>query len=177
MNNNFLVRRDKEYVDLSNGATYKPFTLVPYEQAKHGLCEEFGKPILKKVIDDSFNPLIFIAKKNPKTLPKRIRTQYVDANKLRKWWLFEPYEVAELKRGLDEGLNEGQIAKRIFAPEEAVEKATFKLVNSLKELKRNRMKRAVKKRGKTKKKSKITKVVKERKVRTKKIVVREEKEV
>ena len=163
MSNHFLVKENKEYVDLSNGSTYKPFTLVPYEKAGHGLCEQFGKIILKKVANDGFNPLLFIAKKNPKDLPKRIRAEYTDNNKRRQQWLFEPYEVAELKKGLDEGLSERQIGIRIFAPQEAVEKATFKLVNSLKELKRNRIKRKVKKGKKTKKGSKVVRVSKQRK--------------
>ena len=163
MSNHFLVKENKEFVDLSDGTMYKPFTLVPYEQAKHGLCQEMGKPVLKKVVDDGFNPLLFIAKKNQKDLPKRIRAEYTDNNKRRQQWLFEPYEVAELKKGLDEGLSERQIAIRIFAPQEAVEKATFKLVNSLKELKRNRIKRKVKKGKKTKKGSKVVRVSKQRK--------------
>ena len=163
MINHFLVKKDKEYVDLSNGTAYKQFTLVPYEKAKHGLCEEMGKPVLKKIADDGFNPLLFIAKKNPKDLPKRIRAEFMDANKHRQWWVFEPYEVAEIKKGLDEGLSERQIGVQVCAPEEAVEKATFKLVNSLKELKRNRIKRKVKKGKKTKKGSKVVKVSKQRK--------------
>ena len=160
----FLVKKDKEFVDLSDGAAYKPFTLVPYEQAKHGLCQEMGKPVLKKIADDGFNPLMFIAKKNPKDLPKRIRAEHMDANKRRQWWVFEPYEVAELKKGLDEGLSERQISIKIFAPQGAVEKATFKLVSTLKELKRNRIKRTVQKRKKTKREGKkSTKISKQRK--------------
>ena len=163
MSNHFLVKKDKEYVNLSDGTKYKPFTLVPYEKAKHGLCEEFGKPVLKKIADDGFNPLLFIAKKNPKDLPKRIRAEYTDNNKRRQQWTFEPYEVAELKKGLDEGLTERQIAIRVFAPEEAVTKASFKLLDSIKKLRRNRVKRSVQKRGKTKKKGKISKIAKQRK--------------
>lgn len=164
MSSHFLVKENKEFVDLSDGTMYKPFTLVPYEKAGHGLCEQFGKPVLKKIADDGFNPLLFIAKKNPKDLPNRIRAEYVDANKRRQQWLFEPYEVAELKKGLDEGLSGRQIGIRIFAPEDAVEKASFKLVNTLKELKRNRIKRGVQKRKKVKREGKkTTKVSKQRK--------------
>ena len=163
MINHFLVKKEKEFVDLSDGSAYKPFTLVPYENAGHGLCNEFGKIILKKIADDGFNPLLFIAKKNPKDLPKRIRAEYTDANKCRQHWLFEPYEVAELKKGLDEGLSERQLAIRVFAPEGAVEKASYKLINTLKELKRNRIKRKVKKGKKAKKGNKAVRVSKQRK--------------
>ena len=163
MSNHFLVKENKQFVDLSDGTAYKQFTLVPYEKAKHGLCQEMGKPVLKKIANDGFNPLMFIAKKNPKDLPKRIRAEYMDANKRRQWWVFEPYEVAELKKGLDEGLSERKIGVRIFAPEEAVLKASFKLLDSVKKLKRNRVRRKVKKSKKVKKDSKITKVVKQRK--------------
>jgi hypothetical protein len=163
MPNHFLVKENKEYVDLSDGTMYKPFMLVPYEKAGHGLCEQFGKPVLKKIADDGFNPLLFIAKKNPKDLPNRIRAEYVAANKCRQWWVFEPYEVAELKKGLDDGLSERQIGIKIFAPEEAVTKASFKLLKSVKKLKRNRVRRVVKKGKKVKKDSKISKVVRQRK--------------
>lgn len=164
MSSHFLLKENEEYVDLSDGAVYKPFTLVPYEKADHGLCNEFGKIILKKVADDGFNPLLYIAKKNPKDLPKRIRAEYMDNNKRKQQWVFEPYEVAELKRGLDEGLTERQIAVRVCAPEEAVLKASFKLLDGVRKLKRNRVKRSVQKRAKTKKKGKkTTKVSKQRK--------------
>ena len=163
MTSHFLVKENKEFVDLSDGTMYKPFTLVPYEKAGHGLCEQFGKPVLKKIADDGFNPLLFIAKKNPKDIPKQIRAEYTDVNKRRQQWVFEPYEVAELKKGLDEGLSERQLAVRVFAPEEAVEKAKYKLINTLKELKRNRIKRKIKKGKKAKKNSKVVKVSKQRK--------------
>ena len=163
MSNHFLVKKEKEYVDLSDGTMFKPFTLVPYEKAKHGVCQEMGKPVLKKIANDGFNPLMYIAKKNPKDLPKRIRAEYTDANKRRQQWLFEPYEVAELKKGLDDGLSERQIGVKIFAPEEAVTKASFKLLDSVRKLRRNRVKRSVKKGKKAKKDSKISKVVKQRK--------------
>ena len=163
MSNHFLVKENKGYVDLSDGSAYKPFTLVPYEKAKHGLCQEMGKLVLKKIANDGFTPLMFIVKKNPKDLPKRIRAEYTDANKRRQQWVFEPYEVAELKKGLDKGLSDRQIGVMIFAPQEAVTKACFKLANSLKELKRNRIKRAIKKGKKGKRKGKVVRVSKQRK--------------
>ena len=60
--NHFLVKCGKEYIDISNGRKFKLFTDKPYAKCKEGLCKEYGKLILKKMIDDGFNPLVFIEK-------------------------------------------------------------------------------------------------------------------
>lgn len=61
----FLVKciEDKKvyWIDLDTGQQFEKCN-VPYKQCKHGLCKILKRKVLKKSIDDSFEPLVFMEK-------------------------------------------------------------------------------------------------------------------
>ena len=158
--NEFLVRyiegKDSSWIDITSGEQFEVCN-VPYNLAKHGLCATLGKKVIKKIVDDGFQPLVFMSKGKQEELPKRIRAEFLDIYKHKQYWQFEPHEVFEIQRGIDEGLSVSEIARRVSAPEEAVRKATYKLIKSVKVLNRTRVKRS--------RKNKPQKITKQKRLR------------
>jgi hypothetical protein len=140
----FLVRvimgRSNHWVDIETGTIYEESD-ISYEHAHHGLCEQYGRPVLK---NDGFPPLVFIAKEKPKPFgySRSIKVPFMNADKQRSTWEFSPYELEEVSSGLKEGLTVKQIATRVCAPLEAVETVIEKnLGGDINGTKRNKAKR------------------------------------
>ena len=142
----FLVRvkegKRNHWIDIQTGTEFEKLD-VPYEKAQHGLCEKTGRIVLKKVVDDGFEPLVFIAKELTKPTPtiKPITVKFHDADKHITSWRFEPYEVSELRKGLEEGLSVIQLAIRVCAPIEAVENVLNQLGGDKDGVKRHKIKK------------------------------------
>jgi hypothetical protein len=131
-----------EYVDIETGLVAEPLD-VPFEQAEHGLCAKYGRPVFKKIVDDGFLPLVLIAREQLKPFrhSKPIRVQFTNAEKVKTPWVFSPYELEETSVGLDEGLTPRQIAVRIGAPPDALEMVIERLGGELHGTERNKAKR------------------------------------
>ena len=132
----FLVKciEDKKihWVDLDNGQKFEKCS-VPWKIAKHGLCETLQRKVLKKVENDSFEPLVFksIKKKNPKLPKKGVSFTYKNDNGLSVTWNFTPYEVMEAIKGLNDDLNDRELCVKLFAPRDVVKKLRYKLTGGL----------------------------------------------
>lgn len=140
----FLVRlikgRSNHWVDIETGTIYEKSD-IPYEQAHHGLCEQYGRPVLR---NDGFPASVFIAKEKPKPFcySRSIKVPFMNADKQRSTWEFSPYGLEEVSSGLKEGLTVKQIATRVCAPLEAVENVIEKkLGGDINGTKRNKAKR------------------------------------
>lgn len=130
----FLVRvkngKHNHWIDIQSQTGMKFEKLdVPYDEAQHGLCESTGRVVLKKVVNDGFPPLVFVATKPTKQTPaiKPITVKFHDVDKRIASWTFEPYEMSELRKGSEEGLSVRQLGIKVCAPVEAVENLLEKL--------------------------------------------------
>lgn len=123
----FLVRvkggKHNHWIDIQSGMKCERLD-VPYDEAQHGLCEKTGKIVLKKLVNDGFEPLVFVAKEPPKPTPaiKPITVKFHDADKKLSSGTFESYDIQEVLSGLDEGLNERELAIRVCSNQEAIGK-------------------------------------------------------
>jgi len=109
-------------VDITSGLVADPLD-ISYQEAKHGLCKKYGKPVFKKRVDDGFPPLVLLAREKPKPFryQRAISALFINGDKQRTSWLFSPYELEEFAHGMELGLSPRQLAVRISAPLEAIE--------------------------------------------------------
>jgi len=117
--------RDVTWINITNGTEFEKFD-IPYEDAVHGLCSQTGKIVLKKRINDGFEPLVLISKEPPaedryKAI-KPITVEFHDAYKHLTKWTFETFEIREILKGIDEEQNEHELAIRVGSNEEAITK-------------------------------------------------------
>jgi len=128
----FLVKcienKTNYWVDISNGQKFEKCN-VPYNLAQHGLCKTLDRKVLKKITNDGFEPLVFmsIEKTNPKLPKKGISFPYKTEDKVKAMWSFMPYEIMEAIGGLEEDMNDRELAIMLFAPRDVVEKLRYKL--------------------------------------------------
>lgn len=122
-----LIKKKNNWIDVNTGIEYKLLTKENYNDAKHGLCEKYGKPILKNL---GHPKRLYIATVNPIKFhyDKTIEVQFV-LKKHGMRWDFTPYEVEEVLDSLNKNLSPSKIATKVGAPVEAIDK----LINKLKE--------------------------------------------
>ena len=134
--NEFLVRcienKSNHYIDLSNGQEFEKCD-VPYKMANHGLCGILKRKVLKKLVNDSFEPLVFksINTITPKLPKKGISLPYKNEDGLKSTWNFTPFEIMESIKGLNDDLNDRELAIMLFCPRDVVKKLRFKLTGGL----------------------------------------------
>ena len=123
-----ITEHSQHWVDINSGTIYNPVD-IPWENAWHGLCERFGRPVIKKRLNDGFPPLVWVARAKPKPFryDKEIKVKFTDADKKVAVWDFSPYELEEILRGLEAGQTPREIAVRVGALLEAVEKVIEKI--------------------------------------------------
>ena len=140
MTKRFLVKHkghvNTYWIDINSGRKFERLKGIPYEEAQHGLCETLGKLVLKKVVDDGSECMIFIAKDKVFKEPyqRRITVQYKEKIRnvqfLRKW-TFEPYELSETVKYIDEDKNDKEISLIIGTPKDAIKVLRSKLTDFL----------------------------------------------
>lgn len=108
------------WLDIATGIEYNELD-IPFENAQHGLCEKFGGPVFKlfqkRMVLAPINGeerRAALAKLKPVTVYSH------DNHKHRVKWTFEPLAIYEALKGIDEGLDEMQLATRVGAPLEAI---------------------------------------------------------
>lgn len=119
--NHFLVKNGKEYIDLFSGRKFKPFTNKPYSHCHHGLCKKYNTLVLKNITKNHHAPGVFIAIDEKLIEHKSIRIKYHDDNKKQRVWEFDSYEINEAIKGIDEGLNDRQMAIKVCCPRECIQ--------------------------------------------------------
>jgi len=128
----FLVKhtenKSNHWIDISTGQKFEKCN-VPYSRCQHGLCEVLRRKVLKKVVNDGFEPLVFmsIEKTIPKLPKKGISFPYRNEDGLKSTWTFTPYEIMEAIEGLNEDLSDRELAILLFAPRDVVKKLRYKL--------------------------------------------------
>ena len=134
--NNFLVKcienKNIYWQDLDNGQQFEKCN-VPYKTANHGLCQILKRKVLKKTINDNFEPLLFksIKKTNPKIPKKGISFPYKNEEGLNATWNFTPFEIITAIKGLNEDLNDRELCIKLFAPRDVIKKLRYKLTGGL----------------------------------------------
>jgi len=131
-NINFLVKKNKNYINLKDGLEYEELKTIEYSKAKHGLCKRMNRTVLKNLGEPK---KLFICKKSPKQFihKKPITVKFkadkkINAKSLS--WKFELFDLEEIENGLNEGLDEEQLAIRVGSPEIAVKKLMYKIGGS-----------------------------------------------
>ena len=114
------------------------------------------RKVLKKVVNDKFEPLVFKAIKaeSPVFHKKTVTESFTDAYGRRSSWTFSPYEISEVIDGLEEDLNDRELCIKVCAPREAVKKLRYKLEAGLIEKLLGKNKEEKTKREKVKRKKK-----------------------
>lgn len=132
----FLVRhiegRKNFWIDTNNGQAFEECN-IPYNTAKHGLCQTLKRKVLKKVVDDGSHPLVFKAKETttPKLTKRRITVPFRDDYGRKNSWTFEPYDIMEVIKGLEKDMSDRELCIRVCAPREAIKKLRYKLIGKL----------------------------------------------
>lgn len=134
--NEFLVKcieNERNYwIDISTGQQFEKCN-VPYNLARHGLCKTLNRKVLKKIINDGFEPLVFmsIEKTNPKLPQKGISFPYRTEDKAKATWFFAPYGIMEAIKGLEEDMSDRELSIMLFAPRNVVKELRYKLEGGL----------------------------------------------
>lgn len=118
----FLIKNDKNFVDIRDGRMFKPYNEKTYSQCKEGLCKKLNTLVLKNVIKKSHNPSVFVAIENKPKENKAIRIKYKNDNKKEQVWEFTSQEINECEKCINEGKNDRQIAVALFCPKICVQK-------------------------------------------------------
>ena len=136
--NEFLVKykseKEEYWIDINNGERFVECD-VPWKIAKHGLCKILKRKVIKKIADDGFPPLVFksMNPESPKFPNKRVSVPFRDADGKKSTWIFEPYEISEAIKGIQEGLNDKKLCIKVGCPHEAATKLRSKLEGGLME--------------------------------------------
>lgn len=134
--NEFLVKcienKTNHWIDINSGQQFERCN-VPYNLCEHGLCATLNKKVLKKTIPDNFEPLVLmsIEKTSPKFPKKDISFSYMNEDGMKSTWTFTPYEIMEAIEGLNEDMNDRELAVMLFAPRDVVKKLRYKLTGGL----------------------------------------------
>jgi len=126
MDQPFLVKlitdKHTSWIDINTGEEYDELQ-TDFESANHGLCEKYGRKVLKSY---RFHKIL-ISKQPPKTAPtqKPIAVPFFNADKKKEMWIFDPLDLSEIKSGDWGDIDE--LAIRICAPVEAVENVFEKI--------------------------------------------------
>jgi len=111
------------WINIFNGEEFDKLD-IPYKDAVHGLCSEKGKIVLKKIINDGFEPLVVVSKEPQSEVQykmiKPITVKFHDADKHLTKWTFETFEILEVLKGVGEGQNEQELAIRVGTNVEAI---------------------------------------------------------
>ena len=126
------------------------------------------RTLIKKVINDNFEPLVFKAIKpeSPVFHKKTVTEPFIDGYGMRSSWTFTPYEISRVIAGLEKDMNDRELSIKVCAPREAVKKLRYKLEAGLIEklLGKNNEQKAKRKKVKRKRKEPLKeKLVKVRK--------------
>lgn len=155
----FLVKhtegRKQFWTEITNGERFERCNL-PYSQCKHGLCQILKRKVLKKVINDNFEPLVFKAIKpeSPVFHKKTVTEPFIDGYGMRSSWTFTPYEISDVIKGLEKDMNDRELCIKVCAPRDAVKKLRYKLEAGLIEKLLGKNKERKTKREKVKRKRK-----------------------
>jgi len=125
------------WVDINTGIEYMETKRIKWEDAEHGLCEKYGKPVLKNL---GYPKKVFIATKKPKSFQydRSKYASFMDADKHKKYWEFIPYELETIIKCMDKGLSERQISMVVGAPKDAVTNILYKIRGDIKKHERIR---------------------------------------
>lgn len=136
----FLIKRGREYVDIITDDPYVEFTDIPYEQCTEGLCNQYGKLILKNI---GYPERVMIGKQRPKDLSniKSITVNFLNSHKKNDKWTFEPLDISEINKCLKQELDIKNIACIVCAPVEACENVIYKIGGDRYGIKRNKIER------------------------------------
>lgn len=118
--NHFLIKSGKTFIDISNGRLFKEYKEKTYSLCTHGLCKKLNTLAIKNIVKKSHNPSVFYAIENKPKENKSVRIKYQNENKKQQVWEFDSQEINECIKGIDEGINNRQMAVRLFAPRETI---------------------------------------------------------
>ena len=133
-----IIEHKTEYVDINTGMIADPLDIA-YSRARHGLCKKYGVPVYKKLKNDGFKPLVFIARETPKPArhTKTMRVTFLNAEKVHANWELSPWEQDIIEDWTRDGKTPRQIAVHIGSPVEAIENALEKIGGERNGAKRN----------------------------------------
>lgn len=130
--NYFLVKSNKEYIDIESGRKFKPFIDLTYSKCHHGLCKKYDTLVLKNIVKNKNAniPNVVIATTDKQKEYDSIKINFEDNNKKPRVWEFNSFEIRELLKGIDEGLDEGlnekvlykRLAIKLSCPRETIPK-------------------------------------------------------
>ena len=151
-----IIKRGREWVDCVSDEAYTEFTDLPYDECQEGLCQKYGRTVLKNI---GYPKIVLIGKKPPKDLSsiKPISVYFVDRNKVRKEWIFTPAEIDIIQKEFKKKKSLEQITSMILCPPEALENVVDKLGGG----RRGGIKRSPQERRRGSGRSRITRVRKD----------------
>lgn len=121
--NHFLVKSGKTFIDIDNGRIFKEYKEKTYSNCNHGLCKKLGTLVLKNTVKnkDAYIPNVLIATNEKPKENKIIKIEYRNDTKRQQVWEFASYEINECMKGIDEGLNDRQMAIKLCCPRECIQ--------------------------------------------------------
>ena len=121
--NHFLVKSGKMFIDIDNGRVFKEYKEKTYSNCNHGLCKKLETLVLKNTVKnkDAYIPNVLIATNEKPKENKIIKIKYQNDTKKQQVWEFTSYEINECMNGIDEGLNDRQMAIKLCCPRECIQ--------------------------------------------------------
>lgn len=124
-----IIEMGRHYwVDMNTGIRYNKLNINP-KKAKHGLCEKYGRDVVKTVIYNGRIPNkipheIVLVERASASIPRKIfnpiTIQFMDADKNLTQWQFTSLDISEILKGLEKEQSLRSIATRICCPQEAL---------------------------------------------------------